>query len=402
MSDKINPAFTEAADWNLETRLVRGGTNRSEFGETSEALFLTSGYVYDSPESAEARFNGEEDGFVYSRYGNPTVQMFEDRMALLEDAETCFATASGMAAVWAALICQLQSGDHVVAARALFGSCHHILTKILPKFGIEATLVDGTDIAQWQNAVKPNTKVFFFETPSNPTLEIIDIPAVVAIAKKAGARVVVDNVFSTPILQQPIRLGADISVYSGTKHIDGQGRTLGGAVLCSKEFRKDYLEPFMRHTGGCLSPFNAWILLKGLETLDLRVRRQSENALAIAEFLESHPAISRVIYPGLASHPQHALAAKQMSGFGTLVSFDVKGGKDAAFKLLNGLKIVDISNNLGDTKSLITHPYTTTHRAMEEADRQALGIGQGLVRISAGIENGADLIADFKAALSGL
>ena len=323
-------------------------------------------------------------------------------MALLEDAETCFATASGMAAVWAALICQLKSGDHVVAARALFGSCHHILTKIFPKFGIEATLIDGTDIAQWQSAVKPNTKVFFFETPSNPTLEIIDIPAVVAIAKQAGARVVVDNVFSTPILQQPIRLGADISVYSGTKHIDGQGRTLGGAVLCSNEFRKDYLEPFMRHTGGCLSPFNAWVLLKGLETLDLRVRRQSENALAIAEFLESHAAISRVIYPGLASHPQHALAAKQMSGFGTLVSFDVKGGKDAAFKLLNGLKIVDISNNLGDTKSLITHPYTTTHRAMEEADRQALGIGQGLVRISAGIESGADLIEDFRAALDGI
>lgn len=402
MSDKINPAFKEAADWNLETRLVRGGTNRSEFGETSEALFLSSGYVYDSPESAEARFNGEEDGFVYSRYGNPTVQMFEDRMALLEDAETCFATASGMAAVWAALICQLKTGDHVVAARALFGSCHHIVTKIFPKFGIEATLIDGTDISQWQSAVKPNTKIFFFETPSNPTLEIIDIPAVVAIAKQAGARVVVDNVFSTPILQQPIRLGADISVYSGTKHIDGQGRTLGGAVLCSSEFRKDYLEPFMRHTGGCLSPFNAWVLLKGLETLDLRVRRQSENALAIAEFLESHAAISRVIYPGLASHPQHALAAKQMSGFGTLVSFDVKGGKEAAFKLLNGLKIVDISNNLGDTKSLITHPYTTTHRAMEEADRQALGIGQGLIRVSAGIENGTDLIEDFRAALSGL
>ncbi|MEP6149182.1 MAG: aminotransferase class V-fold PLP-dependent enzyme, partial [Nisaea sp.] len=306
------------------------------------------------------------------------------------------------AAVWAAMISQLQSGDHVVAARALFGSCHHILTKIFPKFGIEATLVDGTDIAQWRNAVKPNTKVFFFETPSNPTLEIIDIPAVVAIAKQAGARVVVDNVFSTPILQQPIRLGADISVYSGTKHIDGQGRTLGGAVLCSKEFRKDYLEPFMRHTGGCLSPFNAWVLLKGLETLDLRVRRQSENALAIAAFLENHAAISRVIYPGLSSHPQHELATKQMSGFGTLVSFDVKGGKDAAFKLLNGLKIVDISNNLGDTKSLITHPYTTTHRAMEEADRQALGIGQGLVRISAGIENGTDLIEDFRAALSSI
>lgn len=402
MSDKINPAFKEAADWNLETRLVRGGTNRSEFGETSEALFLSSGYVYDSPESAEARFNGEEDGFVYSRYGNPTVQMFEDRMALLEDAETCFATASGMAAVWAALICQLKTGDHVVAARALFGSCHHIVTKIFPKFGIEATLIDGTDISQWKSAVKPNTKIFFFETPSNPTLEIIDIPAVVAIAKQARARVVVDNVFSTPILQQPIRLGADISVYSGTKHIDGQGRTLGGAVLCSSEFRKDYLEPFMRHTGGCLSPFNAWVLLKGLETLDLRVRRQSENALAIAEFLESHAAISRVIYPGLASHPQHALAARQMSGFGTLVSFDVKGGKEAAFKLLNGLKIVDISNNLGDTKSLITHPYTTTHRAMEEADRQALGIGQGLIRVSAGIENGTDLIEDFRAALSGL
>lgn len=401
MSGKIKPAFAEAADWNLETRLVRGGTSRSRFGETSEALFLNSGYVYDSPESAKARFNGDEDGFVYSRYGNPTVQMFEDRMALLEDAETCFATASGMAAVWAALISQLQRDDHVVAARALFGSCHHILTRILPKFGIEATLIDGTDIGQWRDAVRPNTKVFFFETPSNPTLEIIDIPAVVAIARQIGARVVVDNVFSTPILQQPIRLGADISVYSGTKHIDGQGRVLGGAVLCSHEFRKDYLEPFMRHTGGCLSPFNAWTLLKGLETLELRVRRQSENALAIAEFLESHTAIARVIYPGLASHPQHALAAEQMSGFGTLVSFDVKGGEDAAFTLLNGLKIVDISNNLGDTKSLITHPYTTTHRAIDEADRQALGIGRGLVRVSAGIENCANLIEDFRQALSG-
>jgi len=399
MSDKTNPAFTEAAGWDLETRLVRGGIRRSEFGETAEALFLTSGYVYESADSAEARFNGEEDGYMYSRYGNPTVQMFEDRMALLEDAETCFATASGMAAVWAALICQLKSGDHVVAARALFGSCHHILTKIFPKFGIEATLIDGTDINQWRGAVRPNTKVFFFETPSNPTLEIIDIPAVVEIARKAGASVVVDNVFSTPILQQPIRLGADVSVYSGTKHIDGQGRTLGGAVLCSNAFRKDYLEPFMRHTGGCLSPFNAWVLLKGLETLDLRVRRQCENARAIAEFLESHDKIERVIYPGLASHPQHELAAKQMSGFGTLVAFDVKGGKEAAFRLLNGLEIVDISNNLGDTKSLVTHPFTTTHRAMEEADRAALGIGQGLVRISAGVESASDLIGDLRQAL---
>jgi O-succinylhomoserine sulfhydrylase len=399
MSDKINPAFTEAADWDLETRLVRGGTRRSEFGETAEALFLTSGYVYESADSAEARFNGEEDGYMYSRYGNPTVQMFEDRMALLEDAETCFATASGMAAVWAALICQLKTGDHVVAARALFGSCHHILTKIFPKFGIEATLIDGTDINQWRGAVRPNTKVFFFETPSNPTLEIIDIPAVVEIAHKAGARVVIDNVFSTPILQQPIRLGADVSVYSGTKHIDGQGRTLGGAVLCSNAFRKDHLEPFMRHTGGCLSPFNAWVLLKGLETLELRVQRQCENAQKIAEFLEGHDKIGRVIYPGLASHPQHALAARQMSGFGTLVSFDVKGGKEEAFKLLNGLEIVDISNNLGDTKSLITHPFTTTHRAMEEADRAALGIGQGLVRISAGIESASDLIGDLRQAL---
>lgn len=399
MSDKTNPAFEQAADWNLETRLVRGGTRRSEFGETSEALFLTSGYVYESADSAEARFNGEEDGFVYSRYGNPTTQMFEDRMALLEDAETCFATASGMAAVWAALICQLKSGDHVLASRALFGSCHHILTKIFPRFGIESTLIDGTDIEQWKTGIRPNTKVFFFETPSNPTLEIIDIPAVVAIAKAAGARVVIDNVFSTPILQQPIRLGADVSVYSGTKHIDGQGRTLGGAVLCSNEFRKDFLEPFLRHTGGCISPFNAWILLKGLETLDLRVRRQSENAQALAEFLEAHPKIERVIYPGLKSHPQHDIAAQQMSGFGTLVSFDVKGGKDGAFRLLNNLKIVDISNNLGDTKSLVTHPYTTTHRAMEEADRIALGIGQSLVRISLGIENGKDLLTDFERAL---
>ena len=386
--------------WRAATQLVRGGLTRSQFGETCEALYLTSGFVYESAGSAEARFKGEEDGFVYSRYGNPTVAMFEDRLKVLEGAEACFATSSGMAAVHAALACQLKAGDRLVASRALFGSCHQIVTNILPRFGIETVLVDGTDLDQWRAALKDGAACIFLETPSNPTLEIIDLPAVIQIAHDAGATVVVDNVFSTPLLQQPIQLGADVSVYSGTKHIDGQGRCLGGAILCSQKFHDDLLLPYVRHTGPALSPYNAWTLLKGLETLDLRVERQCRSAARIAEFLEAHPAITRVLYPGLESHPQHALAKVQMRDFGTVVSFEVAGGKAAAFALLDNLGIVDISNNLGDSKSLITHPATTTHRAMPEEDREKLGITDGFARISAGLEDVEDLLEDLEQALT--
>jgi O-succinylhomoserine sulfhydrylase len=385
--------------WRTATQLVRGGLTRSEHGETCEALFLTSGFVYETAGSAEARFKGEEDGFVYSRYGNPTVAMFEDRLKALEGAEACFATSSGMAAVHSALACQLKAGDRLVASRALFGSCHQIITNILPKFGVDTVLVDGTDLNQWRDALKDGAACIFLETPSNPTLEIIDLPAVIAIAHEAGARVVVDNVFSTPLLQQPIQLGADVSVYSGTKHIDGQGRCLGGAILCSQEFHDDLLLPYVRHTGPALSPYNAWTLLKGLETLDLRVERQCRTAARIAAFLEAHPAVTRVLYPGLESHPQHALAKAQMSDFGTVVSFEVAGGKAAAFGLLDNLGIIDISNNLGDSKSLITHPATTTHRAMPEEDREKLGITPGFARISAGLEDVNDLLEDIDRSL---
>jgi O-succinylhomoserine sulfhydrylase len=387
-------------NWRPATQLVRGGLTRSSFGETCEALYLTSGFVYESAGSAEARFKGEEDGFVYSRYGNPTVKMFEDRLKALEGAEACFATSSGMAAVHAALASQLKAGDRLVASRALFGSCHQIVTNIFPRFGVETVLVDGTDLDQWRDALKDGAACIFLETPSNPTLEIIDLPAVIKLAHDSGARVVVDNVFSTPLLQQPIRLGADVSVYSGTKHIDGQGRCLGGAILCSQDFHDDVLLPYVRHTGPALSPYNAWTLLKGLETLDLRVERQCRSALRIAQFLESHPAITRVRYPGLESHPQHALAKAQMSDFGTVVSFEVAGGKTTAFALLDNLRIVDISNNLGDSKSLITHPATTTHRAMPEDDRGKLGITEGFARISAGLEDIEDLIEDLDQALT--
>jgi O-succinylhomoserine sulfhydrylase len=389
----------KSTTWRTATQLVRGGLSRSSHGETCEALYLTSGFVYESAGSAEARFKGEEDGFVYSRYGNPTVAMFEDRLKALEGAEACFATASGMAAVHAALACQLKAGDRLVASRALFGSCHQIITNILPRFGVETVLVDGTDLDQWRDALKEGAACIFLETPSNPTLEIIDLPAVIQIAHDAGARVVVDNVFSTPLLQQPIQLGADVSVYSGTKHIDGQGRCLGGAILCDQKFHDDLLLPYVRHTGPALSPYNAWTLLKGLETLDLRVERQCRTAARIAEFLETHPAVSRVLYPGLPSHPQHELAKAQMSDFGTVVSFEVAGGKATAFGLLDNLAIVDISNNLGDSKSLITHPATTTHRAMPEEDREALGITGGFARISAGLEDVEDLLEDIDRAL---
>ncbi len=397
--DAFNDPDLWQQGWRQDTRLVRGGTRRSHHGETSEALYLNSGFVYESAELAEARFKGDLDGFIYSRYGNPTVEMFETRMALLEQAEACFATASGMSAVFAALASQLKAGDHVVAARALFGSCHVVLTEILPRFGVETTLVDGPDLGQWQAAVRPETTAVFFETPANPTLELIDIAAVSEIAHGVGARVVVDNVFSTPLLQKPLALGADVVVYSGTKHIDGQGRCLGGAVLSDRTFRDDILQPFLRHTGPALSPFNAWVLLKGLETLSLRVERHCRSAHRIAEILAAHPSVTRVLYPGRADHPQFELAKRQMSDGGSVVTFELAGGKEAAFRFLNGLQLIDISNNLGDAKSLITHPATTTHRAMGPECRARMGIGDGMVRVSVGLEDVADLAGDLTRAL---
>ena len=399
MDALINPALAQP-DWQPQTRAVRGGIQRSRHGETSEALYLTSGYVYASAEEAEARFKGEADGFIYSRYGNPTVAMFEERLALMEGAEACFATASGMSAVFAALACQLEAGDHVVAGRALFGSCHVILTQILPRFGIETTLVDGPDLAQWQAALGPRTRAVFFETPANPTLELIDIEAVAGLAHAVGASVIVDNVFSTPLLQKPLRFGADVVVYSGTKHIDGQGRCLGGAVLSSQAFRDDKLEPFLRHTGPALSPFNAWVLLKGLETLALRIERHCASAARIAEVLAAHPKVARVLYPGRDDHPQAELARRQMAAGGSVVTFDLAGRREAAFRLLNALELVDISNNLGDAKSLITHPATTTHRAMGPEGRAQVGIGEGMVRISVGLEAVEDIALDLIQALA--
>ncbi|WP_417514165.1 O-succinylhomoserine sulfhydrylase [Minwuia sp.] len=392
----------DISNWSPETRLVRGGLDRSAQGETSEALFLNSGFVYETAADAEARFKGEQDGFIYSRYGNPTVAMFEERLRLLEGAEACFATASGMAAVFASLMSQLKSGDRLVASRALFGSCHHIITQILPRFGVETVLVDGGDLDQWAEALSPCADVVFLETPANPTLELIDLRAVSDLAHKAGATVVVDNVFATPMLQKPLELGADVVVYSATKHIDGQGRCLGGAVLSSQAFIDEKLMPFMRHTGPSLSPFNAWVLVKGLETLSLRVEKMCANALALARHLETLPGIARVSYPGLESFPQAALVREQMSGIGgTLIAFEIAGGKEAAFRCMDRLKIVDISNNLGDSKSLITHPQTTTHRAISDQERAAIGVTAGLVRLSVGLEGIDDLKADFTQALAG-
>jgi O-succinylhomoserine sulfhydrylase len=352
---------TKKRNWKPQTALVHGGTLRSGFGETSEAMYLTQGYVYKTAQAAEARFKGEEPGFIYSRYANPTVDMFEKRMCALEGAEDARATASGMAAVTAALLCSVKAGDHIVAARALFGSCRWVVETLAPRYGIEATLVDGTDIANWEKAVRPNTKLFFLESPTNPTLEVVDISAVAALANSIGARLVVDNVFATPLQQKPLQLGAHIVVYSATKHIDGQGRCLGGVILSDKKWIDENLHDYFRHTGPSLSPFNAWTLLKGLETLPLRVRQQTESAGRIADFLADQPQIARVIYPGRADHPQADIVKKQMSGGSTLICLDVKGGKQAAFALQNALDIVLISNNLGDAKSLITHPATTTH-----------------------------------------
>jgi len=385
-----------------ETRLVHGGTLRSQFGETSEALFLTQGYVYDSAEQCEARFKGQDPGFIYSRYSNPTIAMFERRMIELEGAEAARSTATGMAAVTTAILAPLRAGDHVVASKALFGSCLYVVQELLPRYGIETTLVDGLDLDQWQRALRPNTKSFFLESPTNPTLDVLDIPAIAEIAHSGGARLIVDNVFATPIWQSPLSLGADVVVYSATKHIDGQGRCLGGIILSSEAFIAEHIHNFMRQTGPSLSPFNAWALLKGLETLGVRVRAQTETAGKVADALASHPKISRLIYPGRADHPQAELVKKQMGAGSTLIGFEVKGGKAAAFRCLNALQIARISNNLGDAKSLVTHPATTTHQRLTPEARAELGISEGFIRFSVGLEHADDLIEDFVQALDGV
>ncbi|CAN7159796.1 O-succinylhomoserine sulfhydrylase [Ensifer adhaerens] len=386
-------------NWRPATQLVHGGTTRSQHGETSEAIFLTQGFVYETSEAAEARFKGETEGFIYARYGSPTNDMFEKRMCMLEGAEDARATASGMAAVTAAILCQLKAGDHIVAARALFGSCRWVVETLAPKYGIECTLVDGRDLANWEKAIQNNTKVFFLESPTNPTLEVIDIAGVAKLANQIGAKVVVDNVFATPLFQKPLELGAHIVVYSATKHIDGQGRCLGGVVLSDKEWINEHLHDYFRHTGPAMSPFNAWTLLKGIETLPLRVRQQTETARRVADFLAEQPQVAKVIYPGRKDHPQADIIAKQMTGGSTLVAFELKGGKDAAFALQNALEIVRISNNLGDSKSLITHPGTTTHKNLTDEAREELGISAGTVRFSAGIEDSDDVVEDFARAL---
>ncbi len=389
----INKPVQES--WRAQTLAVRGGTRRSEFGETGEAIFATSGYVYEYAEQAEDAFKDRVDRFIYSRFSNPTVDMFQERMALIEGAAVGKATATGMAAVFASIASMVQAGDHVVGSRALFGSCLYILTEILPKWGVETTIVDGTDLNQWEDALKRPTKCVFVETPSNPGLDIVDIRAVSALARKAGAKVIVDNVFATPLLQKPMELGADIVVYSATKHIDGQGRCLGGIVLGDEDYCENTLKPFLRHTGPSLSPFNAWVMLKGLETLDLRIRRHCENARKIADYLESRSDLLKVRYPGLPSHPQHELAASQMTDFGSLVTFSLKGGKERCFRFMNALKLIDISNNLGDSKSLMTHPATTTHQRLSAEDREFLGLDDGMVRLSVGLEDPADIQDDL-------
>ncbi len=398
MPDPILPPEF-AAELSPATLLVRGGSERSAYDETSEALFMTSGFVYRTAAEAEAAFKADGSRYVYSRYRNPTVTMFEERLRLIEGAEACRATASGMAAVFAALLCKLRAGQRLVASRALFGSCHYIAAELLPRYGVETVLVDGRDLGAWEAALAPGAAVAFCESPSNPAMEIIDLAAVARLTHRAGGILVVDNVFATPLLQKPLALGADVVVYSATKHIDGQGRALGGAILASEKFVKEDLGQFYRHTGPSMSPFNAWLLLKGLETLELRIERQCRTAAAIAGFLEAHPKVSRVVYPGLPSHPQHELAKAQMRAGGTLVAFEIDGDKDACFRFLDSLRLVDISNNLGDSKSLVTHPATTTHSRLKPEERAALGITDGLVRLSAGLEGEADLIADIGRAL---
>jgi O-succinylhomoserine sulfhydrylase len=389
-------------NWSAQTELIHGGNSRSQFGETSEALYLTSGFVYDSAEQAAARFREEENGYIYARFGNPTVRAFEERMMALEGegAQDARATATGMAAVTACLMSQLQAGDHIVAARALFGSCRYVVETLMPKFGVACTLVDGKDLSAWENAVRPETKVFFLETPSNPLLEIIDMQGVADIAHAAGARLVVDNVFATPVLQKPFQFGADMVVYSATKHIDGQGRCLGGVILGSTSYVKDELANFIRQTGPSLAPFNAWVLLKSLETLSLRVDAHCNNAERVAQFLVEQEAISQVFYPGHESHPQYELAQKQMTRGSNLIAFEVNGGQEKAFALANALDIALISNNLGDAKTLITHPATTTHAKLPDDAKAELGITQGVLRVSIGLEDGQDLVDDFAQALA--
>ncbi len=387
-------------DWARRTRLVHHGARRSQFGEVAEAIYLTQGFVYPDAESAEARFEAAgPDEFIYARYGNPTVAMFEDRIAALEGTEDAFATASGMAAVAGALMSMLRAGDHVVSARALFGSCHYILDEVLRRYGVEVTFVDGTDLDQWRAALRPGTKAVFLESISNPTLEVIDLQAVAGLAHAAGALVVVDNVFATPIFSRAVALGADVVIYSATKHIDGQGRALGGVICGTRAFIRGTLEPYMKHTGGALSPFNAWVMLNGLTTLDLRVRAQAESAQRIADALQSNPKLSRVLYPGLPTHPQHQIASAQMTGFGTMLAFELAGGKSAAFGFLNALQMIIISNNLGDARSIVTHPATTTHQRLPEDQKRLLGITPGLIRMSVGLEDAADLLSDLQAAL---
>jgi O-succinylhomoserine sulfhydrylase len=388
-----------ARRYRPETRLVQSGILRSQFSETSEALFLTQGYVYDTAAQAERRFKGEEPGYQYSRFSNPTVSMFEQRMAAFEGAEAARATATGMAAVTVSLMGQVKAGDHIVASKALFGSCRYVVEEFLPRYGVSSTLVDGTELAQWRNAVRPNTRTFFLESPTNPALEIIDIEEVAKIAHQAGATLVVDNVFATPLYQSPLALGADCVVYSATKHIDGQGRCLGGIILGSEKFMLDNVHQLIRQTGPSLSPFNAWVLLKGLETLPVRVQRQTDTAATVAVALAEHPKVTRMIYPGRPDHPQAAIAQKQMRAGSTLVAFEIKGGKAAAFRFQDALQLVRISNNLGDAKSLITHPATTTHQRLTPEARAELGISDGLVRLSAGLEHPDDIVHDLMTAL---
>lgn len=386
-------------NWRPATKLIHSGTTRSQFGETSEALYLTQGYLYESAESAEARFKGEEDGYIYSRYGNPTVSMFEQRMCDMEGAEDARAMASGMAAVHSAIACQAKAGDHIVAAKALFGSCRWIVETLMPQYGVECTLVDGKDMDAWKNAVRPNTSIFFLESPTNPTLELVDIQAVADLAHENDAVLIVDNVFATPMYQRPMELGADIVMYSTTKHIDGQGRCLGGIVLGTQEWINEKLHEFFRHTGPSMSPFNAWNFLKGLETLPVRVTQQTASAGKIAEHLALQKSVSKMIYPGHESHPQAEIAKKQMSGGSTMICFEVEGGKSSAFKFINALETIQISNNLGDAKSLITHPATTTHKNLSDEDRAEVGITDGTLRLSVGLEHQDDLLEDIQMAL---
>ena len=391
---KIDPT------WRTQTKLVRGGLGRSEYRETAEAIYMTSGFVYDSAEDAEDAFNGSADRYIYTRYGNPTVASFQKRMCLLEGAENCTATSSGMSAVFYSLLALLRAGDRLVASRALFGSCDYIVSELLPRYGVETELVSGTNIEQWERALTKPTQAVFVETPSNPTLEIVDLSKVAELAHTAGARLVVDNVVATPILQKPLKLGADVVIYSATKHIDGQGRALAGAILGTQEYYEECLQPFIRHTGPSCSPFNAWLMLKGLETLELRVERHCRNTTDVAHWLEKQHGIDTVIYPGLQSHPQYDIAKKQMSGSGSVLSFQLEGGKKRAFSLLNSLKMIDISNNLGDTKSIVTHPATTTHQRLTPEGRGELGITDGLVRLSVGLEDPQDIKDDLAQALA--